>query len=37
MNSPVHIRACSAAQLPLALLLKADPHLPHVQAYLANV
>lgn len=36
MNSPVRIRACSAAQLPMALLLEADPHLPYVQAYLAD-
>ncbi|MGG5871395.1 GNAT family N-acetyltransferase [Pseudomonas peli] len=36
MNPPIHIRACSAAQLPMALLLEADPHLAHVQAYLAD-
>ncbi|PTS84939.1 GNAT family N-acetyltransferase [Pseudomonas sp. HMWF032] len=30
------IRACNAAQLPTALLLEADPHLPYVQAYLAD-
>ncbi|MCZ4320629.1 GNAT family N-acetyltransferase [Pseudomonas anguilliseptica] len=30
------IRACDAAQLPMDLLLEADPHLPHVQAYLAT-
>ncbi|WP_339409073.1 GNAT family N-acetyltransferase [Pseudomonas sp. EA_35y_Pfl2_R5] len=36
MSPPIHIRACSAAQLPIALLLEADPHLPYVQAYLAH-
>lgn len=36
MSPPIHIRACSAAQLPIALLLEADPHLPYVLAYLAN-
>ena len=36
MKPPILIRACSAAQLPLALLLEADPHLPHVQAYLTD-
>ncbi|WP_339523633.1 GNAT family N-acetyltransferase [Pseudomonas sp. EA_35y_Pfl2_R111] len=36
MTRPIHIRACSAAQLPMALLLEADPHLPYVQAYLAH-
>lgn len=30
------IRACNAAQLPMDLLLEADPHLPYVQAYLAD-
>lgn len=36
MSTPLLITPCAASQLPIDLLLEADPHLPYVQAYLAN-